>query len=313
MPYISSSAQPQPDSSSSSSNNTKSHRTQDTERLRISTDTQDSQRDPAHLPTASAILREGRRERAEFFAELVELPFYDFAVKAYQHHWEMTRENAGRWQGKLFWFVWLMRGHADMEKHLPNARAALKVIESLVKGWTKAAKAKQQTPPFGFTGEAWRDWFGVATEDAHAEFTEVWTKSRFRPGHGPLEQAADMARRERLTMRDEVLNNPNRPPEDKRSERNYSFFLSVAGHLQVIVGLDNIKLPCEAVSELLGISKDTVSRYRRWGMEDGYLELVKEHKFRGAKANNIATEFRFDVSNFKLLRELAVERDDEVF
>lgn len=62
--------------------------------------------------------------------------------------------------------------------------------------------------------------------------------------------------------------------------------------------------PCENVGAIMGVSKMTVSRYRRWAAEDGLLTLTRQHKFRSGGGGD-ATEFTFDVSRFPCLREKA--------
>jgi len=42
-----------------------------------------------------------------------------------------------------------------------------------------------------------------------------------------------------------------------------------SGSGRVIVGDQNITLPCELLSELMNVSKMTISRYRRWAIIDG--------------------------------------------
>jgi len=46
------------------------------------------------------------------------------------------------------------------------------------------------------------------------------------------------------------------------------------------------------------------SRYRKWGQEDNYLNLVKPHRFRSKGAGD-ATEFRFNVALWRCLDEKA--------
>jgi hypothetical protein len=72
----------------------------------------------------------------------------------------------------------------------------------------------------------------------------------------------------------------------------------------VIVGNQNITLPCENLAELMNVSAMTISRYRNWAVKDGYLRRVKEHKFSSRGQGN-ATEFRFDVSRWRCLDEKA--------
>jgi len=135
---------------------------------------------------------------------------------------------------------------------------------------------------------------------------------RFMPGHGPLQQAVEAGRRLRLLISDELRE--FRPVEDssQRDEHDYEFFISVAGHLQVIMGDRNILLPCREVSEQMKVSPRTVSRFQQWGVEDKFLVKVKEHSFR-SKGGGSAAEFRFDVSRYSGLESRAQDGTSESF
>ncbi len=160
------------------------------------------------------------------------------------------------WFAPLFWFVWLLRGHEDMRQYLDNPANPWKIVEKWLTNSTKMCRESGKAPPFRFNSDPWEAWFGVSRAEAKAEFLTVWKKSRFKPGHGPLQQA---------------------------------------GHLQVISGDSDIMLPCQKVGELLKVSKMTISRYRRFAIEDGYMAEMKPHSFR-SKGSSDATQFRFNVS-----------------
>jgi hypothetical protein len=57
----------------------------------------------------------------------------------------------------------------------------------------------------------------------------------------------------------------------------------------------------------------TVSRYRKWALEDGFIKQVKAHQFFGKGKGGKATEFLFDVSRCEMLRERAQEGTEESF
>jgi hypothetical protein len=57
----------------------------------------------------------------------------------------------------------------------------------------------------------------------------------------------------------------------------------------------------------------TVSRYRKWGQENSYLKEVKAHAYKGKGRGGKATEFRFNVGRFHILREAAQEGTAESF
>jgi hypothetical protein len=80
--------------------------------------------------------------------------------------------------------------------------------------------------------------------------------------------------------------------------KKYVTFLSLAYHLQVLTGDGDIFLPCGKVGELLNVSPDTVSSYRRMAMMEGFLIETKkwtQHK---------ATLFRVDLEKFTALESL---------
>jgi DeoR/GlpR family transcriptional regulator of sugar metabolism len=86
----------------------------------------------------------------------------------------------------------------------------------------------------------------------------------------------------------------------------------VAGHLQVAVGMNNIKLPCGKFADLLGVSKMTISRYRKWAEEDGFIKQVRGHKYRPNGVSD-ATEYRFAVHRWKCLEVRAASGAAEAF
>ena len=263
----------------------------------------DSARNSASGRTFEASLhRRLRRDRANWFASVVALPFDDFLKKAWEFHHDQA-DTFPDWHTDLFFFAWILRGHQAMAQYLERPKEALSLVERHLKAWSSAAKTRKQEPPYGFhAGDAWDDWFGIPTADARAEFVDVWSKSRFLPGHEPLVQASESAKRLRLVLPEDVA--AKRPIAGGRDESDYEFFVSLAGHLQVVVGDQAIKLPCQKLSELVGVSKMTISRYRRWALEDGFLRLTRPHRFR-AGGQGDATEFRFDVSRWKRLADRA--------
>jgi hypothetical protein len=139
--------------------------------------------------------------------------------------------------------------------------------------------------------DAWEHYFVLSKEDAQVEFMGCWEKVRFVPGWDPLDQAIEQAKKMQLI-----------PPTDRTV--GYQNFVSIAGWLQVTMGNRNIMLPCEKMSEHLNCTPMTISRYRRWAVEDGLVQMVKEHRFKSAGGGE-ATEFRFDTSQYKCLAQTA--------
>lgn len=286
--------------------------TQETERPRRFTETKEIHRNPTavrspeiELPPETKALRTERRSRAEYYRELLRLPFRDLTCEAYRMNEERTEGDGAEWERtRLFWFVWLIRGHADMRQFLKYPVGAFAKVEEQLKAWSASLRRKRELPPGGFNKDPWHEWFRTTRAEARTEFHGVWEKARYLPGHDPLEQAIDANRMTRLLLPGDIR--AKRPVEDpaERNEQDYEFFIGIAGHLQVATGGDNIKLPCANLSVLLGVSKMTISRYRRWAVEDGFLTLMQEHKYR-SKGKGDATEFQFDVSRWNALAKRA--------
>jgi hypothetical protein len=118
------------------------------------------------------------------------------------------------------------------------------------------------------------------------------------PGYSPLDNAVEQARRCPLRLRDDL--------KELRSE-GYQTFVSIAGWLQVGMGDANILLPVEELAPLLRVKPMTVSRYRRWAVEDGFIKEVKPYQRRGENRAGKATEFRFNVERFPILGERAAD------
>lgn len=243
--------------------------------------------------------------RNEMLAELVRRPFDEFfRIAVFIAHRQAGEES----RGPLFTFAWLLRGHAEMEPHLLRPVAALDRVEVQLKQMRDDWEARKEPTFFPHHGrDHWGVWFDLPKNEARILFDELWRKLRYRPGHGPLEQAIAAARQFRLVPAASVL--ANRPPEDPEDKfRGYTFFISVAGHLQAIVGDRAILLPCRKLGELFGVSGQTISRYSRMAIEDGYLVLARGHT-RGSRA----AEYRFDVSRFTELTKRAQDGALESF
>lgn len=302
--------------------------TEDIERMRIQKETEEIDRKRASLRqtglSASADAtpeefveddtpdpkREESKRRADWFREFRKRPFGEFVADACA----FNRKNAKHgdytegWHSELFWFVYLVRGHDDMKPYLTKAKDAFQEVNKYVLKWKAAAKQKNEEPYYGNSPDHWKEWFNVSRACARAEFIDMWTKIRFMPGHDPLTQAFDGARRMRLLVSPAIRD--KRPVADPPKngelwdESDYEFFVSLAGHLQVAMGNQDIKLPVERVGEIMEVTKMTVSRYRSMAVQDGYLKIAKIHKYR-PKGRGDATSFRFDVSRFTALEEKA--------
>jgi hypothetical protein len=114
--------------------------------------------------------------------------------------------------------------------------------------------------------------------DTEMAFDHAWRESRSIPGYDTL----SLAIREADAVPDPGFTGPE----------SYGRFLRVARTLNRLRDGETINLPCRKLAELFHCQAMTVSRYRRRALSEGYLEVVKEHKFRSAGKGD-ATEFLF--------------------
>jgi hypothetical protein len=91
----------------------------------------------------------------------------------------------------------------------------------------------------------------------------------------------------------------------KRRPAGYASFISLAGWLQVVAGDRPIMVPVEDTAEILEVDPSCISRYRRWAVEDGFLKEVGAYERPQGRRKGKATEFRFAVSLFPALAEVA--------
>lgn len=237
--------------------------------------------------------------------------FNDYMVEAYKEWYEMTGGAAheypvdenGQWHSPLWWFVYMLKGHPTIAKNDPSE--ALRHVENNLQAWRNHALQKGRRTPLERvpTNDPWHDWFDVRRPEARTEFIEAWERMRYVIGQTPLDAAFIAAKQLlRLHLDDQTFKRRGIQYAD-RWERSkvtddYEFFITLAGHLQVIVGPNPILLPVELVAEKLDVSARTISTWRRWGVQDGYLKVLKRHV-----ARKNATEFLFNVARFKSLNE----------
>jgi len=142
---------------------------------------------------------------------------------------------------------------------------------------------------------------GLAAADIYFEFVCNWARVRYKIGETPLGNALEKAQAHPLR--------PERASRYRAFLARYSSFVSLAGWLQVTMGDHSILLPCEKIGDLLGEDKKTISRLRQIALEDEYLREIRKHSF----ARRRATEFRFNVSRFAVLHEMAQVETAENF
>ena len=90
---------------------------------------------------------------------------------------------------------------------------------------------------------------------------------------------------------------PLTDPEELGLER-YNMFLSIAGWLQVQRGSESVYLPVEKLAKILNVTARSVSNWRTIAKRQ---ELLTETA--AYQRNKKATEFRFAVEKFGVLRE----------
>lgn len=192
------------------------------------------------------------------------------------------------WQSPLFYLIRLIKAHPQFSK--ATAQQAIRATEDILRAWRPFIPKERL-----WMGD-WGYWLHLGREDAHAEFLDAWDKVRYLPGSSPLANAYYQAKRFPLRLAADT--------KQRRTEV-YEFFISIAGWLQVAMGDRNILLPVEELSEILHVEPMTISRYRKWAIEDGFLKEVQPHAFKGKGKGGKATEFRFDVSRVPILMERA--------
>jgi len=208
-------------------------------------------------------------------------------------------------QTPLFRFTHLVWSRPDLGADAHRPAVLFAKIESTLKQWSTNCKRKKQEPPNGFTGDCWEDWFGVCREEAKTEFLDLWPKFRWPAWQTPLDAAVLLARRTLLLPSEEICQ--RRMIERNNPTDGYCFFLSVCGHLQVMLGDQPIFLPQEALAKLLRVQGRTVSRWRQWAVVDGFLHQTAK------PGRRKAAEYRFDISRWPVLRDKAARGTAEGF
>lgn len=182
----------------------------------------------------------------------------------------------------LLWaFVYAVK--SDMSMIELEGDAALDVAEWVFLGWVGS-------PPDFFVGavsssdDVWEELCcgELDAEGARAHFLDLWEFIKFFPGRELLPGALEKADRVPLSL------------GKLGRTRGYVRFVSLSGHLQVLMGGKPIFLPVVSVGKLLGRSSMTVSLYRRWAMRHGFLTLVEPARHLEGKA----ASFRFSVWMF---------------
>jgi len=272
-------------------------------------DTQDTQRYPTTPNGSAGFASEtglfSNSKYAAFFKEHRHLNLRDYTEAVVDWAREQAEARAGdysQWQTPTFDVVYLLRGHDGYRPHLENPQAALKLFDSIIRKFN----ADVDTP--------WEQWLEVDEDEGKADFVDQWCHCRYMVGDSPLAVAIDAARRVRLKLADDV-HAARVCDTEHESAKDYEFFISVVGYLQTAMGNRSISISCRFFGQALGVSRQTISRYRRWALEDRYIRCTKRFSFHSSRpANqNTADEFRFDVSRFKCLDTKAANGTADAF
>lgn len=244
---------------------------------------------------------------------LLTSPWDEFLVRAYEANSEHLdgideADPNDSWQLEtpLFGFVHFVWSRPDLGEDAHRPAALFTRIEASLKQWTAGYKREHQEPPHGFTGDPWANWFGISREDAKTEFLDLWPRFRFPANQSPIDAAVMLARRMLLTPSDEVCQRRGIETAHDRPD-GYCLFVSVCGHLQAALGDRPIYLPQDLLAAKLRVAGRTISRWRQWAVEDGYLRQVS------APGRRRAAEYRFDVSRWKVLEKKSTPAPAEGF
>jgi hypothetical protein len=223
-------------------------------------------------------------EHHRFPSEKYDLPLSEFLTWAAEHVkrvrcQKVEDDTATEWGSPVFEFVRLVKGHPATAKLA--AERALKVVEPHLIGWSKVTAQQRKsafyTDEFNPLGkDPWWDWFEQERADAVADFLHLWGRISFIPGQDPLLQAAERARQLRFLLPDAIGHARAASDPRQRDESDYGFFVSLAGHLQIVRREGYIMLPCHTVAPLMEVAPKTISRYCAWAVEDQILYLVKK-------------------------------------
>lgn len=122
-------------------------------------------------------------------------------------------------------------------------------------------------------------------EDVAVAWARGWDKVFYLPD----ETLLDVALRE-------ANENPVAPPRERT--KGYARFLSVCAALCRLCERQVICIGIERWGELLGVRPMTVSEWRVWGVQDGVLEVTREHSHAARRAR----EYRVCVDRLTMLR-----------
>jgi hypothetical protein len=184
-----------------------------------------------------------------------------------------------RYRGRTWEFVRSVKSHGDLTP-LTAAEAFARVEATL-------AERLGATDP-------WDRAFGLSRDEAQVEFYHDWRVVRMLRCRDPLTEASRLA-----------AEHPLAPPRFG-DVAMYVRFVSLAGWLQVYNGPGRtILLPVRKVGDHLGVSRQTVTKLRKWAIEDELLRVARQERFGVDRATGErfqdATEFWFAVEKYDVL------------
>lgn len=190
------------------------------------------------------------------------------------------------WQTPLWHFVRLMKGYRSLRGM--DAAGALRNVEAELRD----------------LGRTWTKDFPCESDDeARTEFLDAWPKVRYLAGYGPVEYAFDHSSSNVV-----VTERSKRAPD---LYAPYNRFVCFAIALQEAMDKKPILLPCHKLSKLFGVAPMTISRWRRWAILDGVLNVDSEHRH-NPKGIGEATKFRVNLIEWSdVLQWLADGRQAE--
>ncbi len=133
-------------------------------------------------------------------------------------------------------------------------------------------------------------------EDGDMLFLRTWVEVKFPAGEDPLTLAHKRA-----------IDAPVTLLKEHRLTHQYGTFVGLALHLQRFNNehptLQRAKqgcivLPCNKLDKVMGVSHETISSYRKFAVDHGFLVQEKQHTFSRQRGKSEATEFRFVLERF---------------
>lgn len=213
--------------------------------------------------------------------------FNDFLREAVEtaHRLNYQEFKDRKWRTPCFQLVRILKTHHELGPM--TAAKAIKKIEVEIRKW-EANGIK----------DFWGQFFFSTRADAHMEIVDTWDKIKWLPGKSVMENALELAKRRPLRIDAETF-------EKRGNIQAYLDFTSLCGWLQATLGADvPIAVPCREFGELLGLSPMTISRMRKWSVEDGHMTPHRAHEFHGAKNDkNAATQFLFRYDMWPVLQK----------